>query len=329
MRSPFIKTFEQGTSKEKIRVNKRVATFLCCLFISMLFWLLMTLSKEYVILINYPVNYVNPPSDKVVANSLPSTIRLEIKSKGFYLLAYKFATHQTVHIDLNYSRPLRTKNHFYLLTNSQINNITDQFSSHVKVLQVIPDTIYLNYNKKITKRVPVRAKLDLEIDSRYQQSDSVQIIPSFIDVSGAADIVSRIDHVETEPLSLKNIDHSQALILNLKNDSTKGDLEFSVSKVKAMINVKKFTEASIELPIEAINLPQGYTLRSFPDKVTVKFNVAFDNYEKMNASLFRAVIDYKKAEPGSNKLRIVLEKFPADIRSVKINPEKAEYILKK
>jgi YbbR domain-containing protein len=330
MRSPFIKSFEQQDSgKEKIRLNKRVATFLCCVFISVLFWLLMTLSKEYVIMVNYPVNYVNAPADKVVANNLPTTMSLEVKSKGFFLLAYKFTDPQTVHIDLNESKRLAEKNHYYLLTNSQVNKITRQFSSRVIIQRVIPDTIYLNYNKKIKKRVPVRANLKIDIDPRYQASDSLRLTPAFVEVSGAADVISKIDHVETLPLSIKNVDKPQTVILNLKNDSGKGEVEMSVSKIKAFVNVKKFTEATIDLPIEAINLPSGYTLKSFPDKVTVKYNVAFDNYEKINAQQFRAVIDYKKAEPGSNKLRINLEKYPIDIRSVKMNPEKVEYILKK
>ncbi|MCW3071325.1 MAG: hypothetical protein JWO44_1215 [Bacteroidetes bacterium] len=329
MRSPFIKNIESGGGKEKIRLNKRVATFLCCIFISVLFWLLMTLSKEYSITVVYPVNYVNAPKDKVIANTLPSFINIEIRSKGFFLLAYKFKDPQIVYIDLNESRPMGPRNHYYLLTNSQIGKLTEQFSSRIKLQGVVPDTILLNFNKKITKRVPVRANLTLSMNSRYQQSDSVQLVPGFVEISGAADVIGKIDHVETVPVTLKDIDKPQSVTLFIANDTASGDIELSVTKVKALVNVKKFTEASIDLPIEAINLPPGYSLKSFPDKVNVKYNVAFDNYEKINAQQFRAIIDYRKAEPGSNKLRIVLEKFPADIRSIKLNPEKAEYIIKK
>lgn len=329
MRSPFIKHIDGGGGKEKIRLNRRVATFLCCLLISILFWLLMTLSKEYTITVVYPVSYTNVPKDKVIANNLPSVINIEIRSKGFFLLAYKFRDPQKVYVDLNESRPLPTKNHFYLLMNMQIGQLTEQFSNRISIQRIIPDTVFLNFNKKITKRVPVKANLTLTMDSRYQQSDSVKLIPEFVEISGAADVIGKIDHVETVPVSIKNVDKQQSITLIIANDSAKGDIEFSTTKIKAVVNVTKYTEASIELPIEAINLPAGYSLKSFPDRVSVRYNVAFDNYEKINAQQFRAVIDYKKAEPGSNKLRIVLEKFPDDIRSIKLNPEKVEYILKK
>jgi YbbR domain-containing protein len=328
MRSPFIKNIE-GKGKEKILLNKRVATFLCCIFISVLFWFLMTMAKEYTITVAYPVNYINSPKDKVIANNLPEKINIEIKSKGFFLLAYEFKDPQMVYVDLNESRSMGIRNHHYLLTNSQINNFTDQFSSRIKIQRIVPDTIFLNFNKKITKRVPVKANLKLGIDSRYQQSDSVKLIPGFVDISGAADVIDKVDHVETIPVSLENIDKTQTINLKIAVDSGKKGFELNPSQVKALVTVVKFTEANIELPIEAINLPPGYTLKSFPDKVNVRYNVAFDNYDKINAQQFRAVIDYKKADPGSNKLRITLEKFPMDIRSVKLNPERVEFILKK
>ncbi|HEX8514782.1 MAG TPA: CdaR family protein [Bacteroidia bacterium] len=329
MKSPFIKSLEPGAGKEKILLNKRVATFLCCVFISVLFWLLMTLSKDYTITIAYPVNYINSPKDKVIANNLPAEISMEIRSKGFFLLAYQFREPQTVYVDLNESHPMGPKNHHFLRTNLQLNKFTDQFSSRIKIQRIIPDTIFLNFNKKTIKRVPVKANVSLTMDSRYQQSDSILLDPAYVDISGAADIIDKIDHVETVPVSLENVDKKQTLMLTIKADSGKRGFEISSAKVKAVVNVIKFTEATIELPIEAENLPEGYTLKSFPDKVIVKYNVAFDNYEKITPQQFRAVIDYKKAEPGSNKLKISLDKFPADIRSVKLNPEKVEYILKK
>jgi YbbR domain-containing protein len=329
MKSPFIRNIDSGGGRETIRLNKRVVTFLCCLLISVLFWLLMALSKEYTITVTYPVSYINAPKDKVIANKLPRQIDILIRSKGLFLLAYKFRKPQTVYIDLNGRRPLTERNHYYLLTNAQAGKLTEQFSTRIKLLEIYPDTILLNFNRKIVKRVPVKANLKLSMDSRYQQADSIKLIPGYVDISGAADVISKIEYVETVPLSIKNVDKPQSIILYIKNDSSNGEVELSTTKVKALVNVKKFTEASIELPIEAINLPAGYSLKSFPDKVTVKYNVAFDNYEKINAQQFRAIIDYSKAEEGSNKLRIILEKFPEDIRSVKLSPEKVEYILKK
>jgi YbbR domain-containing protein len=328
LKSPFIKNIETSGKKEKNRLNRKVVTFLCCIFISVLFWLLMALSKEYTITLSYPAEYVNPPKDKVVSNDLPEKINIDIRSKGFFLLAYKFKEAQKVYVDLKDSRSL-SKNNYYLLSNSQINKITEQFSSRIKIINISPDTIFLNFNKKITKLVPVRSNLSITLDNLYRLTDSVKLVPGFIAISGAADVINKIDHVETSPVNLKDVNKKEEINLTIVNPSRKGEIQMSAPNVKAVVNVKKYTEATIELPIEAINLPIGYTLKSFPDKVTVKYNVAFDSYDKIDAAQFHAVIDYKKADPNSNKLKIILDKYPEEIQSVKLNPEKVEYILKK
>lgn len=315
--------------REPGRLNKKLVTFFFCVLTSMFFWLMMSLSKEYDITVSYPAEYVNIPKDRVISNELPSEISILIHARGFYLLAQKFRKEQTVYFDLDDSRSTGIRNYSYLLTNARLNKITDQFSSRIRVLRIMPDTIFLNYNKKITKRVPVRANISLTLDSQYQLSDSIRLVPDHVDVSGAADVLDQVNYVETVPVTIKDLDASKTYTLDLIKNRDAGYMELSDTEVRALIKVKKYTEGSIELPVEAVNLPPGYSLKAFPDKVTVKYDVAFDNYQHINATQFRAVIDYKKAEPGSNKLRITLEKFPPDIRSIRLFPEKAEYIIKK
>ena len=93
------KFFKQdiSSSSEKrisaIHLNKRVVIFLFCLIVSSFFWLMLALSKEYTIEIYFPVQYINLPPDKVIANNLSETIDIELKSNGFNLLFYKLNLH--------------------------------------------------------------------------------------------------------------------------------------------------------------------------------------------------------------------------------------------
>ncbi len=291
----------------------------------------MTLSKSYSISVNFPVQYINFPIDKVIANHLPETIDIQIESTGFNLLWYKLKhKNETILIDIKDISPLKIRNHYYLLSNSRIDKITAQFSNSIKILKVYPDTVFLNFNKKVTRRVPVRTNLTIAFQNQYQQKDSLIVTPAFVDISGASDVVDKIDHLETIPVSLKNITNSVSVKLSInKTSPLLKFVELSQPTVQASVNVTKFTEASIELPIEIENLPLGLGLKTFPDRIVIKYNVAFDNYEKINVTQFRAIVDYKKIEGVSNKLKVELVKFPAEIRAVKISPEKVEYIIKK
>lgn len=330
MKSPLFKNISNTPEKEGVRLNRRVVTFLFCIVASAFFWVMMSLSKEYSIEINFPVSYINFPIDKIVANRLPETIDIEMKSTGFNLLVYKIKqNHDTVIIDAKDSRHLMAKNNFYILPNARIDKIATQFNNDIKIMKVYPDTIFLDYNKKKSKKVPVRANIKVSFDNLYQQSDSIQLSPAFITVSGASELVDKIKFVETKPVKLKKLSDSTSIELRIIKTPDLKLLELSQSTITATINVTKYTEASIELPIEVENLPAGISLKTFPDKITVKYNVAFKNYENVTPLQFRAIVDYKKIEARSNKLKVILLKSPPEIRAIKLNPEKVEYIIRK
>jgi YbbR domain-containing protein len=329
--SIFVAMVFKAYSQRSNTPNKgRAITFLICLFVSAFFWLLMTLSKEYTIIEHFPVTYIHTPSDKIISNNLPETVDIEIKAKGFGLLINKFKGHQeTIELDIRDAKLLGRKNVYYLLANERIDKINAQFQKETHVIKINPDTIFINFNKKISKVVPVKPNLSLQFAKLYNLTDSVLIQPKFISVSAEEEVVNKIAFVETQALVLQDLSASKTVKLALVKKEEYKHVEFSQPSVKAIINVTKYTEASLELPVEVENLPAGYSFKTFPDKVVVKFNVAFENYEKINASGFRAVVDYKKMDKQSNKLKIHLVTVPAGLRNIKLVTERVEYIISK
>jgi YbbR domain-containing protein len=317
-------------SKDGFRLNKRMATFLVCLLVAIFFWLLMTLSKDYNLTVNFPINYTHSPSDKIVSNNLPKFVDIEIKAKGFNLLRYSFLKKRdTIFMDMQDVRPLNTKNSYYLLSNARTDKITHQFNNDIKVIKISPDTIYINFNKKVSKYVPVKYDLTLSFYKQYDLADSIRIVPKSVKISGGADVINKINFVNTIPLTIKNLNASTTVKLIVLNAKENQQITYYPTSVKAIINVTKYTEGSIELPIEVVNLPRNYNLKIFPDKIVVKYKVAFENYEKINALQFRAIVDFNKIDNNSNKLKITLTKIPMEITAVKLDNDKVEFIINK
>ncbi len=290
----------------------------------------MSLSKEYAIVVSFPVKYTNLPADKLIVNQLPEIIDIEIRSSGFNLLIYKLKQHrETVFIDINDAKVSSTKNNYFISCNNHLDKITSQFSNAIKVVRIKPDTVFINYNKKISKTVPVKVNVNLEFAEQYQQSDSIQIEPKFVDVLGTDEVLSKISFVETAIYNLKNQEKTILMDLKLVKSAAMKQVEFSQNTVKMKVNVTKFTEAVLELPVNVENLPNGLNLKTFPDKITVKYQVAFNDYGKISPSDFKIAVDYSKIEQGSNKLKVQIVKFPTNVRSVKLSNERVEYIIRK
>jgi YbbR domain-containing protein len=330
LRSSFFKKTEGPQGQETIRLNRRLVSFLFCVVVSAFFWLLLSLSKEYNIVLSFPVEYLNQPEDKVIANDLPSRIEIEIRARGFDLVGYKLnPERETIRIDLRDARASGTKNHSFLLTNSHTDKVTAQFSSNIHIIQIAPDTIFLDFNKKTSKKVPVKALLKIECEDEYELVDSVRVSPAYMEVTGGADALANIDTLRTYPMTLKNVKNSVLMKMNIRKTPELKQVDLTQQTVEVAAEVAKYTEASIELPVEVENLPQGYGLKTFPDKVTVKYRVRFEDYEKINTSMFRAVVDYSKIAEGSNKLKVSLTKSPALVRALKLSTERVEYIIRK
>ncbi len=329
MKSIFSKS-NKSNLKDTARSNRRAITFIFCLLISIFIWLLMSLSKEYTIAVSFPVKYTNLPHDRLIVNRLPEAIDIEIKSTGFNLLFYKLKQHrETVLLDIKDAQPTFTKNNYFINCNKRLDKITGQFSDAIKVVHIKPDTVFINYNKKITKTVPVRANLKLDFEQQYQQTDSVVLEPQFVEVSGTAEDLAKILFVETAPLNLEKINKNIALKLNLLKPKNMKQVEYSFNNVMIKLKVTKFTEAEVDLPIEVEHLPNGLNLKTFPDKVSVKYQVAYDDYGKINPSDFKIAVDYLKIENGSNKLKVQVIQSPPQVRAIKLGNEKVEFIIRK
>ena len=68
------------------RLNRRSVAFVLCVLLSGLFWLLTSLSKEYVDEVDIPVAYRNLPDNLLIANEPTILVRAKVKGLGFDLL---------------------------------------------------------------------------------------------------------------------------------------------------------------------------------------------------------------------------------------------------
>ena len=103
-------------------------------------------------------------------------------------------------------------------------------------------------------------------------------------------------------------------------------ISFSEKKVQISIEVEKFTEKIITLPLSPINVPKGYIIKFYPPKVEIVTTVAFTDYDKLNATLFVAQVDASDLEQ-KKKLEVTLGKYATFANIVKIKPSRVEFLL--
>lgn len=310
------------------KLNRKLVTFLICFFLSLFFWFIITFSKEYTSTLIFPLSYTNLPKTKVVVNRLPESIAIDINASGFTILYYKLIFHSpAVKVDLKELKAYRD-GFSYLAVNSKLDKLNRQFGRSLKIMKVSPDTIFANLSKRLSKTVPVKLNGILGFNKDYQMKDSIQLRPSRVVISGPEEQINKIRYAETVPVNLTDIDNtvSRNVKLLLANDTT--PIEVSSPQIELYVDVLKVTEETMDVPVQIDNLPKGYSLKIFPDKVSLKFTAPFEEFKKMDVNSFRVRVDFLKKN-GTRKLKVELVKKPLSVNSVKISPDKLEYIIRK
>jgi len=330
---------EQPDNTDTKEVNRRFGLrkklyifFICCI-LSSLFWIIIKLSKDYTESLMFPVVYTNIPGDKVIINNADSVLTLQLKTKGFRLLSNMlFSKPYSINISLgSFLKKIKNSNReYYIVTSALYQVIGSQIHYSSDIVAIEPDTLHFVLEKKYTKKVPVKLRLNMSFAQQYELADSIRCQPDSVIVCGTKNIIDTLKFVETVYRSLTNIDANQYLSLDFAEKYKKEKLIITPSQAKVSVPVEKYTEASVDLTINIINNPNNNIVRTFPEKTRVTYVVSLKNFKDVKPVMFSAVADLSKAlAEKSKKLKVEITKFPAYVSIRKIEPEKIEYILLK
>ncbi|MFI5149625.1 MAG: hypothetical protein ACHQRM_07810 [Bacteroidia bacterium] len=319
-----------STGLNKQKFNRKASVFAVCLVIAGFFWAITTLSMEFTSVVRFPVKYINLPKDKIVSNNLPDSIELEVKASGFELARYRIRQHlDPLMLDATGYKPHKGSDYYYLTTNSRLDYFNRQLGKEMKVLAVVPDTIFLNFSRKMSKLVPVISHVNVSFRKNFQQADSILIVPREVRISGSPVLLEKVKELHTQDITLTGLEKSCTVRKAILVSADLKQMELSTDSVSIHIPVSKYTEGQTEVSVVIKNVPAGVSLRVFPDKIKITYLVSFDSFDKIKPEMFEVAVDYKKLEEGSSKIHLDLLRAPAQVRSVSLNPDRVEYIVRK
>ena len=103
----------------------------------------------------------------------------------------------------------------------------------------------------------------------------------------------------------------------------KDNIQCDINEVEIVVNVEKYTEAEVEVPI---TIPDDTQLHLFPNKVKIRYIVAIKDYPIINDISFKVTIDPDGIFLNET-LPVKLLLYPNNTQIISINPEEVEYIV--
>jgi len=102
-----------------------------------------------------------------------------------------------------------------------------------------------------------------------------------------------------------------------------------VGRATVVGKVSKFSEKVFDVPIQVVNIPEGYQVRTFPNSVTVLCKATIERLKEISASDFEVVADYGQLDGSeSSKLFLEITESPQKVYDIKLEENTVNFVLK-
>lgn len=323
IRVQYLKISERIRNFLLSKKSREFLVFLLFVFLSSSFWLLLVLNDEYETEVTIPFRMKNIPENVVLTSELPQELKVGVKDRGTVLVNYLLG--QTFYpVTVDFEDYADRGNQVRFLSRSLDKRISSQLNQSTKLLSVKPDTLELIYTRAKAKKVPVRLRGEVKAERQFYISDIVYS-PDSVMVYAPNEILDTITAAYTENLYLEQVADTTHRRVNLK--PVKG-ARFTPSYNDVTFYVDIYSEKSVEVPVIGVNFPDDKTLRTFPSKVQVTFQVGLSQFKYVTEENFKVVVDYNTLEGnGNEKCKLHLLEIPANVIHTRINPKEIDYII--
>ena len=315
------------------KLNRRSVAFSLCLLLSGLFWLLTSLSKEYVNEIRIPVVYNAPPEDVLVANELTSTVTAEVKGLGFDLMWYWLRFEQLeIPVETNPTElPSLHKNGVslhYILTAGKGTELSKMNDNQLTVLSILPDTLFLKFVPKFIKLVPIQLNAEISFQKQFGMVSDPILIPDSILIIGAKEDIDTITFIATELQTWNDLNESRTNEVRLQKFTNLPFVKISQENIEVELNVVEFTEGSVIAPLQII-ADNPESVKVFPHEVEIKYQVPLADYDKIKAEQFQVSVVLNENSLEQSSLVVNIDGKPQEVTQVRVSPAQVEFIVQK
>ncbi|WP_419803037.1 YbbR-like domain-containing protein [Mucilaginibacter sp.] len=306
--------------------RKRISAFFTCLFLAMLAWIFVVMSKSYTFPVKVALNYKNHPERKAFFALQADTVLATVGGTGWQRLfsAVLPEKNRIISVDL---RKLETQN--FIVLSNQLQVINQKNVLNQQIYSFSPDTVFFDFALRKVKRVPIILKTDITFQRQFARSDDILFKPDFVTISGPAVYVDSVKSWPTDTLVLNKVNTSIAATLKLVPPQ-KNNVSINPKTVDVKIPVDEFTEKTLEVPVKLLNNKTYSKVSLFPKKIKITFMVSLDNYPAVNADFFEVVADLNSwQQNGMQKLPVKLNQQPDYCKIVDIQPAAVNFIVHK
>ena len=312
--------------KQKVerKSNRSILTFLVFLAISTGAWFLVKLSENYTTQTVFRLQFAEVPADQWIP-SKDHLVKMSLNIDGFHTLRYKMIREpkRMVTIALNEVPYRQEDENTYSFSSQYVaEKVADMLDISPSDITMNDIKIYFDMDWLKSKVVPVVLRSDIKTQRQYDLYGIPVLDPSSVTIYGPQEVIDTVRSVRTELVSRANVSESFSETVNL--DLSGGKIHSNTKAVRATVNVEKYTEMDVEVPIRVAD---SLRMRFFPETMTVKCLVAMKDYASVVPDDFSVTVDVRQLQVLEPLLDLRLAAWPKTVKILSTRPDKVEYLI--
>jgi hypothetical protein len=161
----------------------------------------------------------------------------------------------------------------------------------------MPDSLSLEYVLKSYKMVPVELDLKPNFPVGYRHFGSLVPRPDSVLIVGPEEDLAGITRWRTESRTTRRINSPTTVYVK---PESRRPFQINPGVLKVDVDPVQFTERSLRIPVQAVNLPADTKLRVEPDSATASFLIPLANYEAIAQSNVHLEVDFTQLNSRSS-----------------------------
>lgn len=308
-----------GLNKKKVKV---FSLFLLCSFLA---WFISNLSETYESRTIFTLNYRNLPDSLLLGKNAENQIEAKLRTSGFQFLYYKIFKRR---IDVDLSQVIYSNGGYVIGEDALKKQMDQQLSQNISLLELDRDPLEVDLYQVNSRKIPIQPKLDLKLKQNYILDGKISMSPDSVVVKGPKNEIDTIQTIKTAIVQLSDVSADFSRTVSLTFPKGLDNSIFSISTATLSGKVSKFSEKIFEVPINVVNVPEGYQIKTFPNTVTIICKATIDRLKEIATSDFEVVADYEQlAGSGSSTLFLDVVQSPLKVYDIKLEDNSVNFVL--
>lgn len=266
---------------------------LVSLLLAFFIWLIHNMSLDYSGFLEYRVEMHTEIEGRAPVSMSDEILIVRGKADGFNILAERVRKHKKIlHVQSSgrHFHPSASEKDVFLVNTDEIKgDIIQALGNDVDVEFMVTESLKFVFPEVSSKMVRVVPNYSLSCKSQYMQTSRMTLRPDSVVLYGPTDLIANIDSVMTGSISLSHLDRPAQGMARI---SPIRGVTFSETQTFYSVEVQRYVEETLEVPVVSSNVPEGKELLIIPSEITVTYRRAFGIKNDYSFLDFNFYVDY-------------------------------------